>query len=162
MSYSASSNRFAFPHSLNVLQNDLGFPQSITLDNFGHDASHMVNFRVFLNWMGDGLLVGAFWSSLTVCMYMGNVSLGGFRIEVTVNTPTLKEAKKMMDKTSVLDPNDWLGIRNGPHAPELFKARSITKKVSLPTPTGSTTKPPNPTSLLELLPTHHQRNRSRL
>jgi len=55
-------------------------------------------------------------------------SLGGFRIEVTVKAPTIKEAKKMVDKTSLLDPNYWLGIGDGPHAPELLKARLITKK----------------------------------
>jgi len=34
----------------------------------------------------------------------------------------------MVDKTSFLDPNNWLGIENGLHAPELLKARLITKK----------------------------------
>jgi len=55
-------------------------------------------------------------------------SLGGFRIEVTDKVPTLKAAKKIVDKTSLLDPNYWLGIGNGPPAPKLLKASLITKK----------------------------------
>ena len=55
-------------------------------------------------------------------------SLGGFRIEVTVKAPSLKVAKRLVDQTSFLDPNYWLGIGDGPHAPELLNARFITKK----------------------------------
>lgn len=54
--------------------------------------------------------------------------LGVFRIEITVKAPTLKIAKRLVDQTSFLDPDYWLGIGDGPHAPELLKARFITKK----------------------------------
>jgi hypothetical protein len=54
--------------------------------------------------------------------------LGGFRIEVTVKAPTLKVAKRSVDQTSLQDLNYWLGIGDGPHAPELLKARFTTKR----------------------------------
>jgi hypothetical protein len=55
-------------------------------------------------------------------------SLGGFRIEVTVKAPTLKAAVCLVNQTSFLDPNYWLGHGDGPHAPKLLTARLISKK----------------------------------
>ena len=57
-----------------------------------------------------------------------DLSLGGFRIEVMVKAPTLKAAKKIVDQTTFLNPEYWLGVGDGPHAPELLKARLVTKK----------------------------------
>jgi len=57
-----------------------------------------------------------------------DMSLGGFRIEVTVKAPTLKAAKSIVEQTRFLHPEYWLGIGDGPHAPELLKVRLITKK----------------------------------
>jgi len=39
-----------------------------------------------------------------------DMSLGGLRIEVTVKAPTLKAAKKIVDQTTFLNPEYWLGV----------------------------------------------------
>ncbi|RSH93591.1 hypothetical protein EHS25_006236 [Saitozyma podzolica] len=51
------------------------------------------------------------------------MGLGGFRIEVTVKAPSLREATRAVRRTGFLDPQYWLGFGEGPHAKHLISAK---------------------------------------
>lgn len=55
------------------------------------------------------------------------LALGGFRIEVTVKTPSLREATRLVQSTNFLDPAYWLGLGDGPHAGHLLKAKLVNR-----------------------------------
>ena len=59
------------------------------------------------------------------------MGLGGFRIEVTVKAPSLREATRAVRRTGFLDPEYWLGLGEGPHARHPISAK-VVEQGSLP------------------------------
>jgi len=59
------------------------------------------------------------------------MGLGGFRIEVTVRAVSLREATKVVKRTGFLNPEYWLGLGDGPHAPKLISAKVIDRQAFL-------------------------------
>ena len=54
-------------------------------------------------------------------------ALGGFRIEVTIKAPSLKEATRRVKQTGFLKPEYWLGIGPGPHSPFPLSAKLVSR-----------------------------------
>jgi hypothetical protein len=57
--------------------------------------------------------------------------LGGFRIEVTVKAPSLREATRAVRRTGFLDPEYWLGLGDGPHSRLPISAKLVERKAFL-------------------------------
>jgi hypothetical protein len=55
------------------------------------------------------------------------MALGGFRIEVSVKSRTLQEAKDLVADSPLLEPNFWLGLGPGPHCRQLLTAKLVTR-----------------------------------
>lgn len=53
--------------------------------------------------------------------------LGGFRIEVTVQAPSLKQALRRVKITRFLDPSYWFGLGDGPHSSFQLTARLVSR-----------------------------------
>jgi len=58
-------------------------------------------------------------------------SLGGFRIEVTVKAPTLKDACRVVQATDLLKPSYWLGLGDGNHTKNILAAKLVDKQALL-------------------------------
>ncbi|GFZ43061.1 hypothetical protein JCM24511_00779 [Saitozyma sp. JCM 24511] len=56
------------------------------------------------------------------------MALGGFRIEVTVKAPSLRQAHRQVMATNFLNPSYWLGAAEGPHAALLLTANLVTRE----------------------------------
>ncbi|RSH85341.1 hypothetical protein EHS25_004737 [Saitozyma podzolica] len=56
------------------------------------------------------------------------MAVGGFRIEVTVKAPSLRQAHRLVMATNFLDPSYWLGAAEGPHAAHLLTANLVTRE----------------------------------
>jgi predicted component of type VI protein secretion system len=56
------------------------------------------------------------------------MALGGFRIEVTVKAPSLRQAHRLVKATNFLNPSYWLGAAEGPHAALLLTANLVTRE----------------------------------
>ena len=70
------------------------------------------------------------------------MGLGGFRIEVTVRAVSLREATKVVKRTGFLNPEYWLGLGDGPHAPTPHQRQGgRAGRPSWRTPTGCFNKP---------------------
>jgi hypothetical protein len=59
------------------------------------------------------------------------MGLGGFRIEVTVKAPSLREATPAVRRTGFLDPQYWLGLGEGTHARHLLSAKVVDRAAFL-------------------------------
>jgi hypothetical protein len=59
------------------------------------------------------------------------MGLGGFRIEVTVRAVSLREATKVVKRTGFLNPEYWLGLGDGPHAPKPISAKVVSRQAFL-------------------------------
>jgi hypothetical protein len=53
------------------------------------------------------------------------MGLGGFRIEVTIRATSLRAATRAVKRTGFLNPEYWLGLGEGPHAPHLLSAKVV-------------------------------------
>jgi hypothetical protein len=59
------------------------------------------------------------------------MGLGGFRIEVTVRAVSLREATKVVKRTGFLNPEYWLGLSDGRHAPKPISAKVVSRQAFL-------------------------------
>jgi hypothetical protein len=58
-------------------------------------------------------------------------ALGGFRIEVTVNAPSLEKAVAKVKKSGLLEPSYWLNHGDGPHAVRGLSAHLVPREAFL-------------------------------
>ncbi|GFZ50325.1 hypothetical protein JCM24511_08082 [Saitozyma sp. JCM 24511] len=59
------------------------------------------------------------------------MGLGGFRIEVTVKAPSLREATRAVRRTGFLDPEYWLSLGDGPHSRLPISAKLVEREAFL-------------------------------
>ena len=57
-----------------------------------------------------------------------DIAVGGFRIEVTIRAPSLRQAYGLVKRTNFLNPSYWLGVGNGPHTAHILTAKLVTRE----------------------------------